>query len=60
MQITYRDLLKRLVHADVDQLDQTVTVEIDDEIYPVSDIHITKESETNVLDEGHIVLRIKT
>ena len=55
MNLTYRDLLELLAHnTTAEQLQQNVTVMVDDEYYPVTDVGVNVGDD--VLDDGHLVL----
>jgi hypothetical protein len=59
MNITYLKLLHKLGSIPAERLNDTVSIydESEDEYYPVEDTFITEESD--VLDKGHLVLKIK-
>jgi hypothetical protein len=58
MNITYRELIRRLTAIPSERLDDNVTIydESNDEYYPVQETFITKEND--VLDKGHLVLQV--
>lgn len=59
MNITYLQLIHKLGSIPSERLDDNVSVydESEDEYYPVEDTFITNEDD--VLDKGHLVLKIK-
>ena len=55
MNITYRDLLKKLLSLDLRELDQNVSVKYDGEYIPIASVKAVGDHD-GVLDEGHIIL----
>ena len=53
---TYAGLKKELAAMDPDSLMQTVTVELEGEFYPVKQVKVV--TDTDVLDDGHVVLKV--
>lgn len=53
---TYAGLRKELSAMTIEQLSQTVTVEVEDEFYPVKQVKVVTGSD--VLDDGHVVLSV--
>lgn len=51
--MTYRELLKILSEVSEETLDETVTVHLMDEYFPVKDLIF---ADTDVLDPGHAIL----
>ena len=58
MNLTYRELLKALNAMTEEQKDTNVTVYVENEMefYPVKSIRTVDETETDIVDEGHMVL----
>ena len=55
--LTYRQLRDLLASALEEQLDQTVTVAVDGEFYPVKHVGVSDNS-NDILDPGHVILDI--
>ena len=59
--MTYKELLEELRTASEEQLNQDVSVHLmdDGEYYPVQAVCVAVENECDVLDAGHLELRLK-